>query len=144
MLQQNVELNNFKNMSDRAAELLEQARSAHERYLTGLNIADLNDAVDMYIRALKTDPAISEVYYRLACLLWEKGDISLDDLSRLFHDLNSDKAVGELFDNIRGITGSVLLITFSHSQHHSRVDVQLTTQFSAYFQRGLALAVHLI
>ena len=74
----------------------------------------------------------------------EKGDISLDDLSRLFHDLNSNKAVGELFDNIRGITGSVLLITFSHSQHHSRVDVQLTTQFSAYFQRGLALAIHLI
>ena len=38
--------------------------------------------------------------------------------------------------------GSVLLITFSHSQHHSRVDVQLAAQFSAYFQRGLALAIH--
>ena len=33
----------------------------------------------------------------------EKGDISLDDLSRLFHDLNSNKAVGELFDNIRDV-----------------------------------------
>ena len=35
---------------------------------------------------------------------------------------------------------AVLLITFSHSQHHSRVDVQLAAQFSAYFQRGLAKA----
>ena len=26
---------------------------------------------------------------------------------------------------------------FSHSQHNSRVDVQLTAQFSTYFQRGL-------
>ena len=78
MLQQNLELTNFKNMSEKASELLEKARSAHERYLTGLNIADLNDAVDMYIKALKVDPSISEVYYRLACLLWEKGDISLE------------------------------------------------------------------
>ena len=30
---------------------------------------------------------------------------------------------------------------FSHSQNHSRVDVQLTAQFSDDFQRGLALAV---
>ena len=29
---------------------------------------------------------------------------------------------------------------FSYSQHHSRVDVQLTTQFSAFFQRGLVEA----
>ena len=32
---------------------------------------------------------------------------------------------------------------FSHSQHHSGVDVQLTTQFSANFQRGLANLVYL-
>ena len=35
-----------------------------------------------------------------------------------------------------------LLITISYSQHHSGVDVQLTAQFSADFQRGLALAIH--
>ena len=75
MLQQNIDVNNFSN---KAIDLLEEARSAHEKYLTGLNIDDLNNAVDMYIKALKADPAISEVYYRLACLLWKKGDISLE------------------------------------------------------------------
>ena len=78
MLQQNIELNHFSGTSEKAMELLEKARSAHERYLTGMNISDLNNAVDMYIKALKADPAISEVYYRLACLLWKKGDISLE------------------------------------------------------------------
>ncbi len=33
--------------------------------------------------------------------------------------------------------------TPSHFQHHSRVVVQLTAQFSADSQRGLALAIHL-
>ena len=46
--------------------------------------------------------------------------------------------IGQIPNRKFGITGSVLLITFSHSQHHSGVDVQMTTQFSAYFQRELA------
>lgn len=38
-------------------------------------------------------------------------------------------------------TAETLLCT-SHSQHHSRVDIQLTAQFSTNFQRWLAFAVH--
>lgn len=30
----------------------------------------------------------------------EKGNISLEDLSRMFRDLNSNKAIGKLFDKV--------------------------------------------
>ena len=33
----------------------------------------------------------------------EKGDVSLDDLARMFHDLNSDEAIGKLFDRVLGV-----------------------------------------
>ena len=61
-----------------AKAALELARISHEKYLTGFQITDLNDAVEYYIKALKMDPALSESYYRLACLLWEKGEISIE------------------------------------------------------------------
>lgn len=61
-----------------AQAALELARVSHEKYLTGFKVSDLNEAVEYYIKALKMDPALSESYYRLACLLWEKGEISIE------------------------------------------------------------------
>jgi tetratricopeptide (TPR) repeat protein len=42
------------------------------------NCSDLNNAVSYYIQAIKQNPDIPETYYRLACLLYENGEISLD------------------------------------------------------------------
>ena len=60
------------------SRLLELARIAHEKYLMRNNSEDLNCAVDYYIRAIKKNPSIPETYYRLASLLWENGQISLE------------------------------------------------------------------
>lgn len=58
--------------------LLELARKSHERYLLRNNNNDLNEAVGYYIQAIKQNPDLPETYYRLAALLYENGQISLD------------------------------------------------------------------
>lgn len=64
--------------SDRAAESLEKARTAHEKYLIRQQNSDLQEAIEYYIDAVKYDPSLPEAYYRLATLMWEQGQISLD------------------------------------------------------------------
>lgn len=56
---------------------LEEARRFHESYLIKGNRNDLDSAVDSYIDAIKFNPNIAEAYYRLATLLWDKGEINL-------------------------------------------------------------------
>ena len=62
----------------KAKESLEKARLAHERYLIRQNNKDLQDAITNYIDAVKFDPTIPESYYRLASLMWEQGQISIN------------------------------------------------------------------
>ncbi len=65
--------------SDKNAQgLLEEARIAHEKFLIKQQDADLEHAIECYIDAIKSDPSISESYYRLASLLLIKGQISVD------------------------------------------------------------------
>lgn len=65
-------------MDDKAAILLEEARAAHENYLIKQQDADLEKAIEYYIDAIKVNPSISESYYRLASLLFIKGQISIE------------------------------------------------------------------
>lgn len=60
-----------------AQNCMEDARRFHERYLINGSRDDLNNAVDSYIDAVKFNPDIPEAYYRLATLLWDKGEINL-------------------------------------------------------------------
>ena len=62
--------NNREN-KERAQNSLEKARIAHEKY-------DLQEAIEHYVDAVKYDPTIPETYYRLATLMWEQGQISVD------------------------------------------------------------------
>lgn len=57
---------------------LEKARIYHEKYLLRCNSSDLESAVTYYIQAIKQNPKIPETYYRLASLMFENGQISLD------------------------------------------------------------------
>lgn len=63
---------------EKAREALEKARTAHENYLVRLQNSDLQEAIEHYIDAVKYDPAMPEAYYRLATLMWEQGQISLE------------------------------------------------------------------
>lgn len=61
-----------------AQTVLEAARECHERYLMHSEVKDLNLAIDYYIKAVKLNPNIPETYYRLANLLYDNGQISLN------------------------------------------------------------------
>ncbi len=63
---------------NKAKESLEKARLAHERYLIRQHHNDLEEAITNYIDAVKLDPSLPESYYRLASLMWEQGQISVD------------------------------------------------------------------
>ncbi len=60
-----------------AQDYMEFARKYHEQYLIKGKKSDLDSAVDNYIDAIKFNPNIAEAYYRLASLLWDKGEINL-------------------------------------------------------------------
>lgn len=61
-----------------ADKILEEARSAHERYLIKQQESDLERAIECYVDAIKTNPTLAESYYRLASLLLIKGQISVE------------------------------------------------------------------
>lgn len=63
---------------ERAKDSLEKARLAHEKYLIGQRNNDLQEAIEHYVDAVKYDPSIPETYYRLATLMWEQGQISVN------------------------------------------------------------------
>ncbi|MBQ9246264.1 tetratricopeptide repeat protein [bacterium] len=60
-----------------AHDYMEFARKYHEQYLIKGKKSDLENAVENYIDAIKFNPNIAEAYYRLATLLWDKGEINL-------------------------------------------------------------------
>ncbi len=61
-----------------AQNFMEEARKFHERYLLSGCRVDLDSAVDSYIDAIKYNPNIAEAYYRLATLLWDKGELNIN------------------------------------------------------------------
>lgn len=77
MLEQAITRSNLTINIEKAQILLEKARESHERYLIKLQDADLQQAIECYIDAIKLDPSLSESYYRLASLMWESGQIGL-------------------------------------------------------------------
>ena len=62
----------------KALTSLEKAREAHEKYLIRKQNSDLQEAIEYYVDAVKLDPTLPESYYRLASLMWEQGQISLN------------------------------------------------------------------
>lgn len=77
MLEQAIIRSNLTLNSENAQESLEKAREAHERYLIKFQKQDLQEAIEYYIDAIKSDPSMPESYYRLASLMWENGQIGL-------------------------------------------------------------------
>lgn len=59
-------------------QILDLAQKSHESYLIRSNQNDLDKALLYYLEAMKLNPSIPHIYYKLASLLWEKGDIDLN------------------------------------------------------------------
>ncbi|MBO6272541.1 tetratricopeptide repeat protein [bacterium] len=64
--------------SDVQMSALDLARLAHQKYIVKQQADDLERAIGYYIEAIRNDSAKAEPYYRLASLMYEKGQISLD------------------------------------------------------------------
>lgn len=77
LIQPTISINNEEKIL-KAKKALEQARICHEKYLMRKDNGDLQDAISNYIDAVKFDPTIPETYYRLATLMWEQGQISIN------------------------------------------------------------------
>lgn len=75
---QNTDIEAEKEKNQAVLNTLEKARIYHEKYLLRCNSSDLENAVNYYIQAIKQNPKIPETYYRLASLMFENGQISLD------------------------------------------------------------------
>ena len=63
--------------SDVQMSALDLARLAHQKYIVKQQADDLERAIGYYIEAIRNDSAKAEPYYRLASLMYEKGQISL-------------------------------------------------------------------
>ena len=58
--------------------ILDLAQKSHEKYLIRPNTKNLDQALVYYLEAVRLNPEIPEVHYKLASLLWEKGDIDIN------------------------------------------------------------------
>ena len=59
-------------------QILDLAQKSHENYLVRSNRYDLDKALIYYSEVIRINPSISHVYYKIASLLWEKGDIDIN------------------------------------------------------------------
>ena len=57
---------------------LDMARLAHQKYIVKQQAEDLEKAMSYYVEAIRNDSTLAEPYYRLASLMYEKGQITLD------------------------------------------------------------------
>ena len=67
-----------RSKADEFSNVIEKARTAHQSYIIKQQTKDLENAIEYYIDAIRIDGRVSEPYYRLASLMYEKGQISLD------------------------------------------------------------------
>lgn len=68
----------LKEASESRMSALDLARISHQRYIVKQQSTDLENAIGYYIEAIRDNSSIAEPYYRLASLMYEKGQISLD------------------------------------------------------------------
>ncbi len=76
MFKQEKKQNKPKNI--KGGKSLQEACDAHQRYILKTNPEDLNKAITGYIDVIKKNPKIPEAYYRLATLMYENKQITLD------------------------------------------------------------------
>lgn len=68
----------LKELSDGRMSPLDLARISHRKYIVKQQAEDLENAISYYIEAIRSNSYVAEPYYRLASLMYEKGQISLE------------------------------------------------------------------
>lgn len=116
---------------------MEEARRFHENYLIKGNRNDLDSAVDSYIDAIKFNPNIAEAYYRLATLLWDKGEINL---SAAIEQCKSAINISPLNSNARIYAGYFLEMAkqYDEAEKEFKAAIKLNPLKSARSRLSLA------
>ena len=68
----------LSNKAETHASALDLARISHQKYIVKQQNEDLENAIGYYIEAIRNDSSLAEPYYRLASLMYEKGQISVE------------------------------------------------------------------
>lgn len=79
---------------------LDLARLSHRKYIVKQQAEDLENAIEYYIEAIRNNSYIAEPYYRLASLMYERGQISLDtaiEQCRVAIDLEPDNVNAHIY-----------------------------------------------
>lgn len=64
--------------TDDIHNLLDMAEKSHQEYLIKANKQALDKALLCYREAIRINPSIADAHYKLASILWEKGDIDIN------------------------------------------------------------------
>ena len=59
-------------------EVMRLAKKSYENFVLQSSTRNLDDAINNYMKLMDLDPTIPETYYRLASLLWQKGEIDIE------------------------------------------------------------------
>ena len=59
-------------------DALDMARISHQKYIVKQQKEDLEKAIEYYIEAIRNNSSVAEPYYRLASLLYKKGQITIE------------------------------------------------------------------
>lgn len=59
-------------------EVLRLAKKSYDNFVLRSSVRNLDDAINNYMKLMDLDPTIPESYYRLASLLWQKGEIDIE------------------------------------------------------------------
>jgi len=59
-------------------EVMRLAKKSYENFVLQSSNRNLDDAINNYMKLMDLDPTIPETYYRLASLLWQKGEIDIE------------------------------------------------------------------
>lgn len=64
--------------ADEFSNVIKKARDSHQSYIIKQQTTDLEAAIEYYIEAIRMNSRMSEPYYRLASLMYEKGQITIE------------------------------------------------------------------
>ena len=125
---------------DSLKQNLSMAQQFHENYILKSSPRDLKEAIDYYVRIIKMDPQIAEPYYKLASLLWEKGEI--DALSAIEQcdyaiELDPKSSSAHLYKGYFENTAKL----YDRSELSFNKSIQLSGFFSARPRLALAMTV---